>query len=57
MRKALFLTSLVLCLSPHTQAQGYNPHVPDMIRAGVRKALDLAPPSAPPAQPNAAGRP
>lgn len=39
------------------RVRGYNPHVPDMIRAGVRKALELAPPQTPPAQPNAAGRP
>ena len=39
------------------RVRGYNPRVPEMIRAGVRKALDLAPPPtppAPPAQPGAA---
>jgi len=40
------------------RVRGYNPRVPDMIRAGVRKALELAPPpqaTAPAAA--AAGRP
>jgi thiol-disulfide isomerase/thioredoxin len=42
------------------RVRGYNPRVPEMIRAGVRKALELAPPPAPPATPvtpDAAGRP
>ncbi|MDT5269460.1 MAG: hypothetical protein QOH49_1646 [Acidobacteriota bacterium] len=39
------------------RVRGYNPRVPDMIRAGVRKALDLAPAQTPTAQPGAAGRP
>jgi thiol-disulfide isomerase/thioredoxin len=41
------------------RVRGYNPRVPDMIRAGVRKALELAPPPSPPspAPPGAAGRP
>ena len=39
------------------RVRGYNPRVPDMIRAGVRKALDLLPPQAPAAPPGAAGRP
>ena len=34
------------------RVRGYNPRVPDMIRAGVQKALDLSPPPAP-AQPGA----
>lgn len=38
------------------RVRGYNPRVPDMIRAGVRQALDLSPPPAP-AQPGAAARP
>lgn len=37
------------------RVRGYNPRVADMIRAGVRKALDLAPPQTP--APAAAGRP
>lgn len=37
------------------RVRGYNPRVADMIRAGVRKALDLAPPPQTPAA--AAGRP
>jgi thiol-disulfide isomerase/thioredoxin len=39
------------------RVRGYNPRVPDMIRAGVRKALELAPAQTPPAQPATAGRP
>jgi thiol-disulfide isomerase/thioredoxin len=39
------------------RVRGYNPRVPDMIRAGVREALDLAPAQGPPAPPGAAGRP
>ncbi|HEX8189175.1 MAG TPA: TlpA disulfide reductase family protein, partial [Pyrinomonadaceae bacterium] len=39
------------------RVRGYNPRVPDMIRAGVRKALDLAPPPAPAPPPGAAARP
>lgn len=39
------------------RVRGYNPRVADMIRAGVRKALDLAPPPQAPAPPAAAGRP
>lgn len=38
------------------RVRGYNPRVVEMIRAGVRKALELAPQPAP-AQPAAAGRP
>lgn len=38
------------------RVRGYNPHVPDMIRAGVRKALELSPAQAP-AQPGADARP
>ncbi|MBV9927074.1 MAG: TlpA family protein disulfide reductase [Acidobacteria bacterium] len=41
------------------RVRGYNPRVHEMIRAGIRKALELAPPSAP-AAPSAApatGRP
>jgi thiol-disulfide isomerase/thioredoxin len=39
------------------RVRGYNPHVTEMIRAGVRKALDLSTPQ-PAAQPGAAaGRP
>ena len=37
--------------------RGYNLAVPDMVRAGVRKALDLAPAQTPTAQPGAAGHP
>ena len=33
--------------------RGYNPRVPEMIRAGVRKALELSPPPPAPAQPAA----
>lgn len=33
------------------RVRGYNPRVPDMIRAGVRKALDLAPQPQSPASP------
>ena len=33
--------------------RGYNPRVPEMIRAGVRNALELSPPPAAPAQPAA----
>lgn len=39
------------------RVRGYNPRVPDMIRAGVRKALELAPPQAPAPPAAAAGRP
>jgi len=40
------------------RVRGYHPSVPDMIRAGVRKALDLAPPPQSPAPTAAAaGRP
>jgi thiol-disulfide isomerase/thioredoxin len=39
------------------RVRGYNPHVPEMIRAGVRKALELAPTPKPPLPPAAAGRP
>ncbi|HEX8149459.1 MAG TPA: TlpA disulfide reductase family protein [Pyrinomonadaceae bacterium] len=39
------------------RVRGYNARVPDMIRAGVRKALELAPPPPAAAQPGAAGRP
>jgi thiol-disulfide isomerase/thioredoxin len=39
------------------RVRGYNPRVPDMVRAGVRKALELAPAQAPPATAGAAGRP
>ena len=40
------------------RVRGYNPRVPDMIRAGMRKALDLAPAPPAPASPSAAaGRP
>lgn len=40
------------------RVRGYNPRVHDMIRAGVRKALDLAsPPQAPASPAAAAGRP
>jgi len=35
------------------RVRGYNPRVPEMIRAGVRKALELSPPPAP-APPGAA---
>ena len=37
--------------------RGYNPRVPDMIRAGVRKALELAPPQSAAPRAAAAGRP
>jgi len=40
------------------RVRGYNPRVPEMIRAGVRKALELTPPPQAPAPPAAAaGRP
>ena len=40
------------------RVRGYNPRVPEMIRAGVRKALELSPPPPSPPQPGAAaGRP
>lgn len=37
------------------RVRGYNPRVPDMIRAGVRKALDLSAPPTAPAQAAPAG--
>ncbi len=37
------------------RVRGYNPRVPEMIRAGVRKALELSPPQAPAAPAAAAG--
>ncbi len=37
------------------RVRGYNPRVPEMIRAGVRKALELSPPPPAPAQPAAGG--
>ena len=37
--------------------RGYNPHVPEMVRAGVRKALELSPPPAAAPTAAAAGRP
>ena len=37
------------------RVRGYNPRVPEMVRAGVRKALELSPPPA--ATPPAAGSP
>ncbi|HEX8291189.1 MAG TPA: TlpA disulfide reductase family protein [Pyrinomonadaceae bacterium] len=39
------------------RVRGYNPRVPDMIRAGVRQALDLSPPPPAPARPGASARP
>jgi thiol-disulfide isomerase/thioredoxin len=36
------------------RVRGYNPRVPEMIRAGVIKALELSPPPAPAARPGAA---
>ena len=38
------------------RVRGYNPRVPEMIRAGVQKALDLSPPPAAPAPPAAGHR-
>ncbi len=39
------------------RVRGYNPRVVEMIRAGVRKALETAPPQVPPQPSAAAGRP
>ncbi|MFL6337454.1 MAG: TlpA family protein disulfide reductase [Pyrinomonadaceae bacterium] len=39
------------------RVRGYNPRITEMIRAGVRKALELAPAPAPVPPPAAAGRP
>jgi thiol-disulfide isomerase/thioredoxin len=39
------------------RVRGYNPRITEMIRAGVRKALELAPAPTPAPPPAAAGRP